>query len=352
MMGRATNNGWISGGGRSVVREILRDSPFYWAILAYAFLVTATAFAIGHPGKLIPFAYLGRWLTGVAIVATIYVSFLGIRCLGTETPLSDFRRKIALVTSPNRMAGFMLFFWLAIFHGVFTSAKTMLSDIAPFTLDVYFADLDAALHGGDPWQLLPMVPLITLAVQWLYLPVWFMVLAGISLYATMIAPRDLRNRYVWTFMLCWVVLGNVVALLGMSAGPAFYEQVTGSPRFSPLIDYLSFTGGTFYGTADIQAMLWDKYAEGRSDVGSGISAFPSLHLAMVTLWALMGWKIRAWIGYTLSCYALIILIGSVHLGWHYAVDGYFSIIAAAAIWKFVGAVQSITAPRPMAAEIA
>jgi hypothetical protein len=32
----------------------------------------------------------------------------------------------------------------------------------------------------------------------------------------------------------------------------------------------------------------------------------------------------------------IILAGSVQLGWHYALDGYFSIAATAGIWKAVG----------------
>jgi hypothetical protein len=42
----------------------------------------------------------------------------------------------------------------------------------------------------------------------------------------------------------------------------------------------------------------------------------------------------------LSLYAGVVLVGSVHLGWHYAVDGYLSIVGALAIWVGVGAVQA------------
>ncbi len=40
-------------------------------------------------------------------------------------------------------------------------------------------------------------------------------------------------------------------------------------------------------------------------------------------------------------FALCILVGSVHLGWHYAVDGYIGAAIAAAIWFGVGAVQRL-----------
>jgi hypothetical protein len=40
---------------------------------------------------------------------------------------------------------------------------------------------------------------------------------------------------------------------------------------------------------------------------------------------------------TFAClYALIIFIGSIHLGWHYAVDGIVSTAAMLGIWKLSG----------------
>ena len=35
-------------------------------------------------------------------------------------------------------------------------------------------------------------------------------------------------------------------------------------------------------------------------------------------------------------YALVIWIGSIHLGWHYAVDGLVSIALTIVIWKLMG----------------
>jgi hypothetical protein len=70
---------------------------------------------------------------------------------------------------------------------------------------------------------------------------------------------------------------------------------------------------------------------------------------MVTIFALLGWRVHWAIGTILTLFAMIILVGSVHLAWHYAVDGYAGIIGACLIWALVGAVlrrQSVFALGP------
>ena len=71
-----------------------------------------------------------------------------------------------------------------------------------------------------------------------------------------------------------------------------------------------------------QDILWKDYASGALDVGNGISAMPSLHVGGATLCALLGCRTNKRLGIALSAYAVILMIGSVHLGWHYAIDGY------------------------------
>ena len=65
---------------------------------------------------------------------------------------------------------------------------------------------------------------------------------------------------------------------------------------------------------------------------------PSMHVALTTLFALVCWGTKRWIGILMSFYALIILIGSVHLAWHYAIDGYAGALGMIAIWWVVGRV--------------
>jgi TRAP-type C4-dicarboxylate transport system permease small subunit len=82
-------------------------------------------------------------------------------------------------------------------------------------------------------------------------------------------------------------------------------------------------------------MLWKGYATQTYSFGMGISAMPSLHNAIAVLYALMAFRFGKIAGWIFTTYAIIIFIGSIHLGWHYAVDGIFSAIGMWAIWKAV-----------------
>jgi membrane-associated phospholipid phosphatase len=79
--------------------------------------------------------------------------------------------------------------------------------------------------------------------------------------------------------------------------------------------------------------LWSNYLDKGSRVGTGISAFPSLHVAgaaWVAIFASSQFRklsIIAW------AYFGLILIGSVYLGWHYALDGLAGLAIAAAAWR-------------------
>jgi predicted metal-binding membrane protein len=79
--------------------------------------------------------------------------------------------------------------------------------------------------------------------------------------------------------------------------------------------------------------MWASFASGRPTIVAGISAVPSIHVA-ISCWTLLAARLmlpRA-APYALA-YALLIWIGSVQLGWHYATDGLAGILGMMGVWK-------------------
>lgn len=117
-------------------------------------------------------------------------------------------------------------------------------------------------------------------------------------------------------------------MLFSSVGPCYYGRATGLvDPFQPLMDYLWLTKGSFpVWSLQVQEMLWESYEKGGIGFGSGISAMPSMHVSMVFLFAFVGWRTGRALGIAFTAFAVFIVIGSVHIGWHYAIDDYAAII--------------------------
>jgi len=281
--------------------------------------------------------YLLQWVQVPALCAVGYLILSGWRSLRDAEPGRAFSDRLAVLISPRILCGVTAYLALGLFHGTFTAAKTMMVDLPPLAWDWALADIDAALHGGDAWRLIPLMRPLTRALQWIYYPAWLLTLTGVSFYVSVFAPDDLRRQYFKTFLFCWIVLGNLVALAFLSGGPVYYEALTGSGRFAPLTDYLGFSQGLPWSSVDVSNRLWLVHLAGDSALGSGISAFPSLHLAMATLWLVTLRRLWPLLHWPMVGLVVAIGIGSVHLGWHYAIDGYFSIAVTLTAWWSFGA---------------
>jgi hypothetical protein len=87
------------------------------------------------------------------------------------------------------------------------------------------------------------------------------------------------------------------------------------------------------GSLRLQNYLAEGYLQHQEVLGAGISAMPSMHVAVVALYVLAARHYGRVALMLASFLYLLIFVGSVHLGWHYAVDGLFSTLGMAVIWR-------------------
>lgn len=222
------------------------------------------------------------------------------------------------------------------FSSGFTFMKTSLPYIIPFYADPLFADVDKALHGGvDPWVWTHSFSHLINAdmVSLLYFGIWGLPAA---FFPFLIAATDndpqRKARFLLLFAFVWIGLGNVLAYLGSSVGPVYYDRLLGTDRYPDLIVALQTSGITDTQIGIVQFGLWKVFTEHTQMVGSGISAFPSVHNGVATLVMLYLFERSKWLAPVGVLFCAAILFASVYVGWHYALDGYVSIILVTGAW--------------------
>lgn len=300
--------------------------------------------------------YLPTFMKTMPLIILMLVMGRGFQIIVFERPrrplsqlLSEIRTTLA---TPERLAHALpVLLGMLVFGGTFTVVKTSIPSLTSYAWDATFEGWDRWLHGGlAPWQIIQPIlgfPAITAAIDWIYNS-WFSILSLVWVWQAF-SQRDnrLRLQFFLTLLLGWILLGNVGAIALASAGPCYFGKATGlSDPFSPLMHYLMDTNQIYpIWALTAQGVLWENFALGGLTLGAGISAMPSMHVAIATLFALVCWRTSRLVGVLMTIYAVIIMIGSVHLGWHYAVDGYIGAIGMIAIWWIVGFVLPRQAER-------
>jgi membrane-associated phospholipid phosphatase len=273
---------------------------------------------------------------------------LGVIVTGIFFVYHIHEKTCQILITPRYLIGFLIVFSIMpVFISAFASYKQSIPLIYPFNWDYSLMRLDYILHfGHHPWRLLePILSMPTLVriTDVIYMT-WFYVLFVSCLWMGWTTQRHLRLCYLISTLLVWILLGSVLGTIFSSAGPCYYSKVVSAldDPYAPQIRRLSEiselriqNNQKVLDASYNQAGLWELKISGSWSPFGGISAMPSIHLAMAALFACLAFELRRWLGWMFVCYTALIFIGSIVLGWHYAVDGYAGVILAILIWLLV-----------------
>ncbi|RIX32449.1 hypothetical protein D3M59_05790 [Sphingomonas edaphi] len=222
-----------------------------------------------------------------------------------------------------------------VFLASFTATKSAILPLVGFRFDHTFANLDKAVFATDPWRITHSMfgPLSTGVIQAIYVPIWVAALAYSQSLITFFGTIRTIGVFYTAMLLTWFAGGFVTAYLLSAAGPIFSHLIDAKlgSRFEPLKDRLAnlldaeapFLKGPQY--------LLEGVSSPQAYYGGGISAMPSMHVAAVTIFVLAARR-TAW--FIPSCvFAAAIVVGSIHSGYHYAIDAPVAAIIAYASWQ-------------------
>lgn len=264
---------------------------------------------------------LPGWLGTSALIA-IFASYVWLRANGADNPIHEINQFLRRERPKVLFMAFVMFV-AGINMIAFMWMKPLLNYLVPFWADPLLADIDHALFlGHDPWTYLAW--LNTPIAGFIYHPVWCILMIFALLMAAWARPSAEKSAILLSYFACWCVVGPVIHMLMPAAGPIFYDRMGYGNRFEGL------DGGPE--TKMVGDYLWAIYATKSFGAGSGISAMPSLHVT-IACWTVLAFHhfARRWRPIAIGGYAIILLL-SVSLGWHYAIDGIVGTIAAVAVY--------------------
>lgn len=333
---------------RMAVARLDRDRPVF-LLIALTLVGGALASAlIGQEPRFSILVYPRVAVLLATVLGGLWFLLYALYVMLVVRPAYPIRHVTRHIVGALRAVGVLRLMVLVVAFTFFLSAisslKSLIPAFNPYHWDPFLAQLDASLYGGiEPWRWLqPLLghPAVTRAINIAY-NLWFFIMLGVLFWQLVDVRRPRRReQFLVMFILIWIVNGTLLATLLSSVGPCFYGRLLPGEAdpYAALMAYLHQANAqTAIWAVSTQDDLWALYQGSTLGIGSGISAMPSMHVSMAWLLFLFARRVHRIAGWLMLGYALIILVGSVHLGWHYSVDGYVSIITTTLLWFAVGA---------------
>ena len=277
---------------------------------------------------------LPAWMAVAVLIACLY-GFGRAALSGDPAPSRSLRR--FLLAERRHVIATALIMLLAGLNMIsFMWVKTLLNYYVPFWADPWLAEVDYVLFGGnEPWAMLQALEFAGAGL--VYHPVWFILLIFALLMAAAARPSGEKSAVLLSYFVLWTVVGPLIHTVLPAAGPIFYERFGYGARYAAISSSAEVTQVADY--------LWDIYASQRFGAASGISAMPSMHVAMST-WTVIAFHQFARVFLPVALLGWVVITGlSIALGWHYASDG---IVGSLAAWGTYAALRKVIALRASA----
>ena len=294
-------------------------------------IAAGSAAEVGSFNVILSYIATACAFTLLAALAFAFHEFAKLARVRADKPipvvLGLLRERAALVALPTLLWPFML--------AAYTTAKMAIPFLVGYSWDGFWADADRLVFGQDAWILsLPLVEWAPVRLwEWVYSGAWgillFVWLAAVPFYAS---RRRVGVMYTASFA-AWFMGGWLLAYATSAAGPVFAHLVdpTLADRFLPMREHLAaalMPDGPIHRTQLALATVLEKHV---AIPAAGISAMPSMHIAMTTIYVIAAR--RSWWLAPACAFWLIIFIGSAYFGYHYWLDGIVAAVIAVLCWK-------------------
>jgi hypothetical protein len=296
----------------------------YWLVAIQAVFVLALA---GISARPIPFEFsrpmgaaLTIWSVGFLflLARNLFVAFRS-----TGPVVAFFENMKAEFGIIRRAFVYALLLGLAIaMHGW---AKSMIPQVGGYWADPLLANADHFIFGQDPWHLFRIGDLGPLFAK-VYVS-WFPITFG-TMGLLAFSKRD-HSVVLTAYLAILIFCGTIGQYLLPSVGPIFYERLGLGTRFAQLV---ATNDPTYAPFADY---LWKHYQLGGADLGTGISAMPSLHVTLAVWTVFAAYSLWRPLVIPAIIYALAEWATSIASGWHYALDGMVGAALAGTIYALL-----------------
>lgn len=239
----------------------------------------------------------------------------------------------------------------------FLITKSLIPLVNPYSKmhwDIRFSGWDRLLHFSKyPHQwLIPLVNKLHLALflDRIYY-FWFLVMTAAALFNVFgDSLLHRRLRYLWSYVLAWILLGTFMAAAFSSVGPVFFNMFfreEGGPYDSLLKNTRELQQQTPLFSEMARRMLIGWVKNDKIFDINAISAMPSMHVAISWLIMLYAREIGRWYFIAAAIFCASIFAGSIYYGLHYALDGYVAVAGVTLIWWMVGKCLDRRYPRDL-----